>query len=1286
MTAKNIKLFTMFAILIALLISGLTLALQQAQGAPQTMTEPTGHGDIYTFDIQASIPPGYRTGLWPTYPPTDTLTNTNLLLESEAHVTMVDDWKATIVFTTTSATPAVRVHYGVYEPDPLLPRPRFHNSTKENLVGISMQHSVEIDIGKLLGGADVNEMEANGGGLVVYRLEIRHPEDAVVRFYDRRFEFYNGQVVPTVSEGPFVDQITESSAIVSWDTDLPVDGIVRLEGVGDFYAPNSNDTHFEVPLTGLSAGRTYTYSVQITDGISTTTTRQYSFRTPAQDTTQFAFAVMGNSRAGYGGGEYDSNGVNARVLGSLATGAFNRGAEFIVHTGDLVNGHTTSVSDFEMQLDSFKDAVENIGHYIPIYELMGDHEAVTDIFSDTVIGPMFDKEGSNSAEVIFTNEFVNPTNGPDPDNVAANTPPGKSLPPYEENVYYFDYGNSRFVMMNNNYWYSSHPEQYGGNLEGYVLDDQTAWLTQVFSQTKADASIDHVFLFAQEPPFPTGGHSSDGMWHSGGDPAQNDGWDRTYVVERRDEIWQAFVDTGKAVAGTFGDESNYSRTYITTSVAISGSFEHPAWQIVSGGAGAPLSIQEPGLPWSDDVKEFTTQMHYTLLKVNGQEVRLEVYNINDRLIESVLLKTSGGIISPDVPHVEPMEIAPRFSPSAIRQMALTSPVSDIELATPEDVPAGYETGLWPTYPITYPLITDTNLLLVEGPHVTMVNTRTAQITFTTAISTPAAVIYYGVYEPDPLLPWPRFHSLAQESLVGNSTQHSVEIDIDALLGDADVNGMEAKGGGLIVYRIEVYDPETATARFYDRRFEFNNDQVVPTVIEGPFVDQVAENSAIVSWDTDLPVTGTVQVEGVGNFAASNSNDTHFEVALTGLAAGNTYTYSIQITDGINTITTRQYAFRTPAQDTTQFAFAVMGNSRAGYGGGEYDFNGVNARVMGSLATGAFNQGAEFIVHTGDLVNGHTTSVPDFEMQIESFKDAVENVGHYIPIYELVGDHEAVTNIYSDTVGGQSYIFDKEGSESAETVFANEFVNPSNGPDPDNVVANTPPGKSLPPYKESVYYFDYGNSRFVMMNNNYWYSSHPEQYGGNLEGYVLDDQMAWLTEVFSQTKADDSIDHIFLFAQEPLFPTGGHSADGMWHSSGDPAQNDGWDRTYVVERRDEIWRAFVGTGKAVAGSFGDESNYSRTFITQNQDGQSFTRPVWQIVSGGAGAPFSIQETGLPWSDDVKKFSTQLHYVLFKVDGDTVTLETYNIDGELIENIELTPIGYTIYLPLVIRNYP
>lgn len=1244
-----------------------------------------------------NIPAGYKTGQWPVYPDgeLEPFYQTFKLLDGEPEVTMTGEWTAKLSFTTSIPAPAVTVYYGLYDSDSRLPRQRFRETVSEELEGESTEHSVELEIEHLTSAKlDIAGLAEKGGGVVAYRIEIynsgiRGETVPSTCFFDRRFEFYNGKRVPTVSEGPFVDQITETGAIISWETDMPVSGLVTVEGIGKFPASGTKATHFEVPLTGLAPGISYSYSVEITDGTDTTAGRTYFFHTPARNTDNFAFAVLGDSRAGESGGETDYNGVNASALKELSTGALKKGAEFIVNTGDLVTGYSSDPTDFQMQLQSYKTAVENVGHYIPMYEMMGNHEVVANYYlveeeslmAANPYGPLllFDQEGENSAEAVFAKAFVNPLNGPDADSRAAGAPAGKSVPTYKENVYYFDYGNCRFVMMNNNYWLGSVAEKYGANLEGYILDDQKKWLLDLFGQTKTDASVDHLFIFAQEPLFPVGWQSNTGMWYKGGDPEKNGGFDRTYVSVRRDEIWKAFLDTGKAVAGNFGDEHNYSRTFITKD-REGKDYSHPAWQIIAGGGGAPFAALEPGLPWSDNVEKHTAQIHYTLLRVNGQEVRLEVYNVSNILIESVILKSADGTIAQNAREVEPVESASVFASDMLDELHLLSGGYNLTDDSSPGIPEGYRTGLWPEEPESVDPIPWTTCLLLDGePQVTMTDEWTARIDFTTVTPTRAATVYYGVYDPDATLPLPRFRGAAsEEDLEGENTEHSVTINLAALAkAKVDITGMAEKGGGTVAYRLSLYGPEYKAVRFYDRRFEFYKGKLVPTVKEGPFVDQTTDSSAVISWETDMPVSGTVKVEEAGDFRTSGTPATHFEVKLTGLAPNRTYNYSVEISDGSNTTATRTYFFRTHARDATPFAFAVMGDSRGGGAGGEADYNGVNAPSLRNIVTDAFNRGADFIVNTGDLATGYTTP-DDFRMQMKSYKAVVESVGHYIPMYEMMGNHESVVTVYlldDENVAsippyGGRLMLPQEGKNAAEVLFAEAFVNPANGPEVDIAAASPPEGKSPPPYKESAYYFDYGNCRFVMLNNNYWYCSIPELYGANLEGYIPDDEMKWLLDVFEQTKADKSVEHLFLYAQEPFFPVAWQTNTGMWYQGGDPDRNGGLDRTYVAERRDQIWRSFLATGKARLANFGDEHTYSRALISKDRFGNDFDYPIWQVITGGGGAPYVTLERGLPWSDGTAKHTAQMSYIVIHVDGSRVNLDTYSVDGVLIDTADLS----------------
>ncbi len=575
-----------------------------------------------------------KVGQLPVYPAgCPKVSITHLLLGGEPVVTFDAPYKARISFETVKPCPATHVYYGVYEPEAQLQLPRYRMEAKEKLKKESTHHQLIIDFKNLLQQThDIDNFKINDGGVIVYRLEIYDPEEAAARYFDRRFAFKHDSLLPTIIEGPFIDQITPTSALLSWETDQPVLAFVFLSkenGVADtLKIDKSSTTHFELKLDRLQPGARYSYQIQLQPPQPITTSRRYTFQTPGENQSTFTFAILGDSQEGCGGEENQYSGVNYQTLQRLALDAGNRGAEFIIITGDLVSGAVTNPLEFERQLEAFKDAVEPVGHAIPIYEMMGNHEIVKDVYDCGDKGKVFfDKTGLESTEAIFAKEFVNPTNGPEAEVDGA--------PPYRENVYYFDYGNSRFLIMNNVYWRSGNPEEYGCNLEGYILDNQLAWLKNVMKQTKDDPSIKHLFLLAHEPLFPNSAHAKDAMWYNGGEATKNKGIDRRYVVERRDEILQALSETGKAVSANFGHEHSYQRMLISNK--LDARVKNPLWQIVSGGAGGPYYARHFDVPWADQVTIYSPQRNYTLFQVEGDTVTLEVYGYTGELIDRAML-------------------------------------------------------------------------------------------------------------------------------------------------------------------------------------------------------------------------------------------------------------------------------------------------------------------------------------------------------------------------------------------------------------------------------------------------------------------------------------------------------------------------------------------------------------------------------------------------------------------------------------------------------------------------
>ena len=276
------------------------------------------------------------------------------------------------------------------------------------------------------------------------------------------------------------------------------------------------------------------------------------------------------------------------------------------------------------------------------------------------------------------------------------------------------------------------------------------------------------------------------------------------------------------------------------------------------------------------------------------------------------------------------------------------------------------------------------------------------------------------------------------------------------------------------------------------------------------------------------------------------------------------------------------------------------------------------------------------------------------------------------------------------------------TESAEAVFAREFVHPQNGP--------LPSDPRRPPYRENVYSFTYGPVRAIVYNNKYWYSSASSSYGGAPEGYLLEDQLAWLLAEIDRAEKDPDIRFVVLTAQEPPFPNGGHLGDAMWHGGNDTVRahvfRDGKltaGKEGVITMRNRLVRAIGASRKVAAVLAGDEHAYHRTLIgpgvaagdpardDKDRNGRIEAKAgetpgplnglrfnTWYIVSGGGGAPYHSEEP-TPWSGSWKdraplpsgaagfRHSSQEHFLLFETKGSAFSLKVINLHGETFDEI-------------------
>jgi hypothetical protein len=277
--------------------------------------------------------------------------------------------------------------------------------------------------------------------------------------------------------------------------------------------------------------------------------------------SHFTFAVMGDSRG-------SDNGVNEPVLRSLLQKITARESQprFILFSGDLVHG----LKNLDAELIGWKAIVAD---YYPInnyYPAIGNHE---------------------NNEPLFSNSFTNL--------------PNEQLPGYYRTAYFFDYANTRFIVLN------SLRKDGKGN---YIIDStQRAWLEALIK----NSGKTHHFVMFHIPPYPTGAHYSNSL--------------NANPVER-DALWEIF-DKYKITAVLVGHEHNYSRRVVDNSFSASSyQYKNKVIQLVLGGAVAPLTSVAEDL--RGVVVGPKAVYHYLIVEITGDSATFTVYDINNQIIDA----------------------------------------------------------------------------------------------------------------------------------------------------------------------------------------------------------------------------------------------------------------------------------------------------------------------------------------------------------------------------------------------------------------------------------------------------------------------------------------------------------------------------------------------------------------------------------------------------------------------------------------------------------------------------
>jgi len=499
-------------------------------------------------------------------------------------------------------------------------------------------------------------------------------------------------------------------------------------------------------------------------------------------------------------------------------------------------------------------------------------------------------------------------------------------------------------------------------------------------------------------------------------------------------------------------------------------------------------------------------------------------------------------------------------------------------------------------------------------------------------------------------------------------------------GVNDFFRLAEKGQGVLGYRVMDSDGRI----IYEGRVAFAGKgpyTVVPTLTEGPLVNNLTETGSVISFETQVPVKTSITVNS--KTFSDPSPTTHHEISVDGLLPSTNYKYTVSYGDR-----TDSHNFKTAAKSGSRkpFSFAFAGANRATLGGGERDFGGTNYQSSRAIISAALMSGAKFMQATGDITNGGNPSEDGHLMEYANWKRALEPFWSMIPVYTGFGDHEVNFATFSlDTITKKFPKIDRfpYATESGEATFARAFVHPLNGPESEDGASYDPSSQmDFPPYKENVYFYTYDNIVMIVLNTEYW-KAHDPNVSGCPEGYIMDQQLKWLNETVQHYENDPAIDHIFVNVHSAVFPNGDHASGAMWYNgnNAERAIVAGNKVTKgIIERRDEVLDICVNRSKKfLAFLSADEHNFAFLEIKPDfplypQDYKEsklkLNRSFYHINNGcGGSAPYAMLAT--PWSSNFRFFTEPPAVALIDVSGKSVKLRAFNAEtfGKICEDVKL-----------------
>ncbi len=390
---------------------------------------------------------------------------------------------------------------------------------------------------------------------------------------------------------------------------------------------------------------------------------------------------------------------------------------------------------------------------------------------------------------------------------------------------------------------------------------------------------------------------------------------------------------------------------------------------------------------------------------------------------------------------------------------------------------------------------------------------------------------------------------------------------------------------------------------------------------GPYLSWTDEDSSktmTITWITEAAEPNPIFKWGdtsydLSKIANVEGDDHHHTVKLKGLKPDSNYFYQIP---GFREIITE---FRTGPRigSRTPFSFVLYGDTREDEPSESELTHEEIIERMGK------EKDVRFVLQAGDVANNYDEN---WKEQWHYNFEVIKPLSKKIPFMSVAGNHgwnEGVTK----TITGSIYI--------------NYYELPRNGPGKD--------GES--------YYFNYGNAFYLVIGYDQQEAASPEEYDAPF--------VEWVVEQLQYAKTCGLFDWIFVMFHKPPFSV--------------KIENNVIEENHTQIR---YWHPiFMDLG--VDFVFNGHNHHYERIQVGNSPEEIGTHNITYVVSGGGGGGGDLHDTlpaifnsskdgvgDLEYYGKTAYAEKCYHYVRFSVQGNTISLKTITVSGEVIDRYTVT----------------